>query len=278
MATVLISGASKGIGRATALILDSHGFTVIAGVRTAADADSLRRAASGKLVPIVLDITVADQLASALTAVREVAGAAGLDGLVNNAGIAVPAPLEFIPLDEFRRQIEVNLIGHLALTQALLEDLRKAKGRIINISSVGGRIAGPMLGPYHASKFAIEALTDTLRQELAPWQIHVVSVEPAAIATPIWETGARTADRLAARMPPQAQELYGPAISRARKMAERSAVTGAPPEKVARVVEEALTARRPRTRYPVGREGKLITRVIAKLPDRLRDRVLSRVR
>jgi len=135
-----------------------------------------------------------------------------------------------------------------------------------------------MLGPYHASKFAIEALTDTLRQELAPWQIHVMCVEPAAIATPIWEAGARTADRLAGRMPPRAQELYAAAIAQARRMAERAALTGAPPEKVALVIEEALTARRPRTRYPVGREGKIITRIIARLPDRLRDRVLSRVR
>jgi NAD(P)-dependent dehydrogenase (short-subunit alcohol dehydrogenase family) len=275
-AAVLISGASKGIGRATALYLDSHGFTVIAGVRSAADAESLRSAASKRLRTIVLDITNTDHVANAAKAVQEVVGADGLDGLVNNAGIAVPAPLEFIPLDEFRLQIEVNLIGHLALTQALLAHLRTAKGRIINISSVGGRIAGPLLGPYHASKFAMEALTDTLRQELAPWQIHVVSVEPAAIATPIWEAGARTADRLAARMPPQSRELYGPAIQRARTMAERAAATGSPPEKVARVVEEALTARRPRTRYPVGWDGKIIARVIARLPDRLRDRVLSR--
>ena len=189
MATVLISGASKGIGRATALHLDAKGFTVIAGVRKKEDAESLRSAASGRLKSVILDITNRDQILEAARMVKDIVGAAGLDGLVNNAGIAVPAPLEFIPIDEFRRQIEVNLIGQLALTQALVELLRTAKGRIINISSVGGRISGPMLGAYHASKFAIEALTDTLRQELAPWHIRVASIEPGAVATPIWEAG-----------------------------------------------------------------------------------------
>jgi NAD(P)-dependent dehydrogenase (short-subunit alcohol dehydrogenase family) len=277
MATVLISGASKGIGRATALCLDSHGFTVIAGVRSEADAQSLRRSASNRLRTIMLDITDQDQVRNAARAVEEIVGNAGLDGLVNNAGIAVPAPLEFIPIDEFRRQIEVNLIGQLALTQALLEHVRRAKGRIINISSVGGRIAGRMLGAYHASKFAMEALTDTLRQELSPWQIRVVSIEPGAVATPIWEAGAKTADRLMGRMPDRAQELYGAAISRTRAGAEHAARSGIPPEQVARVVEAALTARKPRTRYPVGRDGKIGARLIAKLPDRMRDRVLSSV-
>ncbi len=275
MATVLISGASKGIGRATALHLDAKGFTVIAGVRKKEDAESLRSAASGRLKSVILDITNRDQILEAARMVKDIVGAAGLDGLVNNAGIAVPAPLEFIPIDEFRRQIEVNLIGQLALTQALVELLRTAKGRIINISSVGGRISGPMLGAYHASKFAIEALTDTLRQELAPWHIRVASIEPGAVATPIWEAGAKTADLLMGRMPDRARELYGQAISRTRAGAESAARRGIPPEQVARVVEEALTARRPRTRYPVGRDGKLGARLLARLPDRLRDRLLA---
>ncbi len=269
MATVLISGASKGIGRATALHLDAKGFTVIAGVRKKEDAESLRSAASGRLKSVILDITNRDQILEAARMVKDIVGAAGLDGLVNNAGIAVPAPLEFIPIDEFRRQIEVNLIGQLALTQALVELLRTAKGRIINISSVGGRISGPMLGAYHASKFAIEALTDTLRQELAPWHIRVASIEPGAVATPIWEAGAKTADLLMGRMPDRARELYGQAISRTRAGAESAARRGIPPEQVARVVEEALTARRPRTRYPVGRDGKLGARLLARLPDPL---------
>jgi len=275
VATILISGASKGIGRATALHLDAKGFTVIAGVRSEADGESLRRDSSPRLRTVMLDITDGAQILAASRTVREIVGDAGLDGLVNNAGIAVPGPLEFIPIEEFRRQIEVNLTGQLALTQAMLELLRTAKGRIVNISSVGGKIAGPMLGAYHASKFAIEAITDTLRQELAPWKIHVVSIEPGAVATPIWEAGARTADRLMGQMPARALELYGDAVSRTRAGAERSAKTGIPPERVARVVEEALTARRPRTRYPVGMDGKIGARLIARLPDRMRDRILS---
>ncbi len=277
MPTVLISGASKGIGRAIALRLDSRGFTVIAGVRGEADAQSLRGSASDRLRTIMLDITDQDQIRNAAATVEETVGDAGLDGLVNNAGIAVPAPLEFIPIDEFRRQIEVNLVGQLALTQALVEQLRKAKGRIINITSVGGRIAGRMLGAYHASKFAMEALTDTLRQELSPWHIQVVSVEPGAVATPIWEAGAKTADRLMSRMPDRVRELYGADIARTRAGAERSARNGIPPDEVARVVQSALTARKPRTRYPVGRDGKIGARIIAKLPDRLRDRLLAGV-
>lgn len=275
MATVLISGASKGIGRATALYLDAKGFTVIAGVRSEGDGESLRKAGSPRLRTATLDITNEGQISQTARLVAEVAGTSGLDGLVNNAGISVPGPLEFIQLDEFRREIEVNLVGQLALTQAVLELVRKAKGRIVYISSVGGRIAGPMLGAYHASKFAIEAITDTLRQELAPWHMHVVSIEPGAVATPIWETGAKTAERLLSQAPPRLLELYGEAISRTRAGAERAARRGIPPEQVARVVEKALTARRPRTRYPVGLDGKIGARIIARLPDRLRDRLFS---
>jgi NAD(P)-dependent dehydrogenase (short-subunit alcohol dehydrogenase family) len=273
--TVLISGASKGIGRATALHLDGRGFSVIAGVRSEADARELRSAASSRLQTIILDITDKTQVSDAARKAAELTGSSGLDGLVNNAGISVPGPLEFIPLDEFRRQLEVNLIGQLALTQAVLELLRKVKGRVVYISSVGGRIAGPMLGAYHCSKFAIEAMCDTLRQELSPWRIHVVSIEPGAVATPIWAAGVKTAERLLSEAPPRMLELYGEAISRTRAGAERAAQRGIPPEQVARVVEDALTARRPRTRYPVGLDGKIGARIIARLPDRLRDRIFS---
>jgi NAD(P)-dependent dehydrogenase (short-subunit alcohol dehydrogenase family) len=176
MAAILVTGAAKGIGRATALHLDRKGHTVFAGVRNMADGDALCREASERLQPILLDITNADQVAQAAKTIQQMVGTKGLGGLVNNAGIAVPAPLEFMPLDEFRRQMEVNLVGQIAVTQAMLPMLKQAKGRIINISSVGGRIAGRMLGAYHASNFAVEALTDTLRQELAQWHIHVVSV------------------------------------------------------------------------------------------------------
>jgi NAD(P)-dependent dehydrogenase (short-subunit alcohol dehydrogenase family) len=274
MSTILITGASKGIGRATALHLDRKGHTVFAGVRSAADGDLLRQEASTRLEPIVLDITNAAQITAAVERVRQVVGQKGLDGLINNAGIAVPAPLEFMPIEEFRRQMEVNLVGHLAVTQALLPCIRQAKGRIINISSVGGRIAGPMIGAYHASKFAMEALTDTLRQELAPWGIQVVSIEPGAIATPIWESGLNTADRLLDAMPVSGREYYATAMERTRASARKNAKNGLPPEHVALVIEQALTARAPKTRYAVGRDAQIGTGILAHLPDRLRDWVL----
>lgn len=275
MATILITGAAKGIGRATALHLDKQGFTVLAGVRTVADADSLRQAASSRLHTLQLDITNADHIAGLPDAVANIVGQNGLEGLVNNAGVAVAAPLEFVPIEEFRRQIEVNLTSQLAVTQAVLPLLRQTKGRIINVSSIGGRIAGPMLGAYHASKFALEALTDSLRQELAPWGIKVVSIEPGAIATPIWDSGTQTADRLQAQMSPQAQTYYAAAFEWARSFAKNSVANGLPPERVAEVIHTALTTQQPRTRYPVGRDAQFGTHIIARLPDRLRDRLMA---
>ncbi len=278
MATIVITGASKGIGRATALHLDRKGFMVLAGVRNQADGDQLRQAASSRLQTVIVDITNAAQIAQLAETVRQVVGEKGLDGLVNNAGIAVAAPLEFLPIDEFRHQIEVNLTAHLMVTQALLPCIRQARGRIINISSIGGRLAGPMLGAYHASKFAMEGLTDSLRQELAPWGIKVVSIEPGAIATPIWESGTHTAERLLAQMPTQAQDSYGKGMAGARAFAAQASKTGLPPERVAEVIAQALTAVKPRTRYPVGMDAKIGTRIIAHLPDGLRDRLLARRR
>jgi NAD(P)-dependent dehydrogenase (short-subunit alcohol dehydrogenase family) len=276
MATILVTGAAKGIGRATALHLDRKGHTVFAGVRSTADGDSLCREASERLQPILLDITNAEHVAQAAKTIQQNVGTKGLDGLVNNAGIAVPAPLEFMPLDEFRRQMEVNLVGQIAVTQAMLPLLKQAKGRIVNISSVGGRIAGQMLGAYHASKFAIEALTDTLRQELAPWQIQVISVQPGAIATPIWDSGTDTSNRLIALMPAQAQTDYASAIAGARRMADNGTKNGLPPERVALIIERALTDARPRTRYTVGIDSFIGTRILALLPDRLRDWMMAR--
>lgn len=275
MTTVVITGASKGIGRATALHLDKKGFTVIAGVRSQVDGDALCKEASERLQPVIVDITNAEQVNQLGETVKRIVGQNGLDGLINNAGIAVAAPLEFLPIDEFRRQIEVNLTAHLMVTQALLPSIRQAKGRIINISSIGGRLAGPMLGAYHASKFAMEGLTDSLRQELAPWGIKVVIIEPGAIATPIWETGSNTADRLLAQMPPQAQQFYQKGVDGAKAFAAKASKTGLAPEKVAEVIEQALTSPKPRTRYPVGGDAKFGVRIIAHLPDTWRDWMLA---
>ena len=271
----LVTGASTGIGRATALLLDSHGFTVFAGVRRQEDAAGLAAEASASLVPLILDVTKPAEIAKAARDITQAVGGAGLDGLVNNAGVAAAAPLEFVGLDDFRWQLEVNLVGQLAVTQALIPLLRLAKGRIVNVTSIGGIIAGQMLGPYNASKFALEALTHTFRQELAPWGIEVIAIEPGQIATPIWATSSTKADSMQAGMPAELIELYGTRLAGARRMAKNAEKGGLPAIEVAKVIEKALTAKRPRTRYPVGTDAKVGAAVIARLPDRLRDRLFA---
>jgi NAD(P)-dependent dehydrogenase (short-subunit alcohol dehydrogenase family) len=240
---------------------------VFAGVRSDEDAQRLR---SERITPLTLDVTDADD-------VRRAAEAIGgrLDGLVNNAGIALAAPLEFLPLDELRRQLEVNVVGQVAVTQALLPALRGARGRIVNVGSIAGRSAIPFLAPYAASKFAIEAISDCLRLELAPWGIEVVVVEPATIATPIWKKSAAVADELSKRLPPEAPELYASAVAVVRRAAAAADARAEPAELVAEAVEHALTAPRPKTRYLVGRDARRRAR-LERLPDRLRDRVLLR--
>lgn len=195
---------------------------------------------------------------------------------MNNAGVAVAVPLEFLPLQEFRRQLEVNVVGQLAVTQALLPNLRRARGRIVNMSSIGGRSALPFLGAYAASKFALEALTDALRVELRPFGIEVSVVEPGSIATSIWARGAETFERIRAGLPPAVDELYGERLTAFRRVAAAAGGRGEPPDEVAKAVEHALTAKHPRTRYLVGRDARRRAR-IERLPDRLRDRVIQRV-
>jgi NAD(P)-dependent dehydrogenase (short-subunit alcohol dehydrogenase family) len=271
----VITGASTGIGRACALHLDSLGFQVFAGVRREEDADKVRADGSERLTPLMLDITDADAIAAAAATVASATGE-GLAGLVNNAGVAVPAPLEFIPVPELRRQLEVNLIGQVAVTQAFLPLLRKGRGRVVNIGSIGGRVALPFVGPYAASKFAMEALTDSLRRELRGSGIEVSIVEPGGIATPIWDRGLGTADTLRADMPPEGERLYGKALDAMRKAAADIGRNGLPPQAVADVVEHALTAGRPRTRYLVGRDAKIRARLAKVLPDRVFDRMIAR--
>jgi NAD(P)-dependent dehydrogenase (short-subunit alcohol dehydrogenase family) len=270
---VLVTGASTGIGRATALLLDAQGWTVFAGVRRREDGASLAAAASGRLVPLMLDVTKPRQIEAAGKAIGE--RGIPLKGLVNNAGIASAAPLEFVPLEDFRHQLEVNVVGQLAVTKAVLPLLRSATGRIVNVTSIGGLIAGQMLGPYNASKFALEALTHTLRQELAPWGIEAIAIEPGQIATPIWSTSSASADRMLAPVRAEVTSLYGRQVRAAGRMAERAARNGLPPEEVAKVIVRALTVKRPRTRYAVGNDAKLGAAVIARLPDRVRDRMLG---
>lgn len=273
---VVITGASTGIGRACALWLDRMGFGVFAGVRRDMDGQSLREAASARLTPLIIDVTEERSIEQAASAVTAAVGDEGLAGLVNNAGIAVAGPLEFLPLERLRGQLEVNVIGQVAVTQAFLPLLRRRRGRIVFMGSISGRLAGPFLGPYAASKFALEALTDSLRVELRPWDMHVAIVEPGSIDTPIWAKGLEAADALEQELPEAALALYRPYIDALRTAVEQTAAAGIPPDEVAKAVAHALMARRPKTRYLVGRDARMLALIARWVPDRLRDRLVRR--
>ncbi len=274
MRSVLVTGASTGIGRATALRLDASGWKVFAGVRRSEDAESLREAASSRLAPVFLDVTEADQIAATAELIEQ-ESEGGLDGLVNNAGVAIPGPLETVPIEDFRRQIEVNLVAYVAVTQALLEQVRRAEGRVVFVSSIGGRIAFPFGGPYHASKFGTEAIGDVFRQELRPWGLKVSIVEPGSIDTPIWERGQRVGEEIEAKSP-RTNLLYGAAIEKFRKVIEDTAERGIPPEKVAKAISHALESNRPRARYLVGLDAKVQARLKPFIPTSVFDRIVAR--
>ena len=274
MRSALVTGASTGIGRATALRLDGSGWKVFAGVRKAEDGDALRAAASDRLAPVTLDVTDAGQIAAAAERIERETDS-GLDGLVNNAGVAVPGPLETVPLEDLRHQLEVNLVAYVAVTQAMLPEVRRAEGRLVFLSSIGGRIAFPFGGPYHASKFATEAIGDVFRQELRPWGLKVSIIEPGSIDTPIWERGQRKAEDLEAKAP-RTNLLYGAAIEKFRKVIEDTAERGIPPEKVAKAISHALESPRPRSRYLVGLDAKVQARLRPLIPTAVLDRIVAR--
>lgn len=274
MRAALVTGASTGIGRATALRLDAAGWQVFAGVRKDEDAASLRAAAGERLEPLMIDVTDSEQIAVAAERISTATGGK-LDGLVNNAGLALPSPLETMPIEDFRRQIEINLTGQVAVTQAMLPAIREARGRIVFISSIGGLIAFPLTGAYHAAKFGIEAVGDIFRRELGPWDISVSIVEPGSIDTPIWDRGSGHADQIEERSP-RVRELYGGAVDKYRTVVKQTAERGIPPEKVAATIEHALDARRPRTRYLVGIDAKVQARLRHVVPTRVMDRIIAR--
>jgi NAD(P)-dependent dehydrogenase (short-subunit alcohol dehydrogenase family) len=272
--SALVTGASTGIGAATVAELVGRGLRVWAGVRGEDAAARLADEHGEKVRVLRLDVTDPDAVAAAG---EQVTAAGPLHGLVNNAGVALPGPLEFLPIAALRDQLEVNLLGQLAVTQAVLPALRDARdpaGRIVMVGSIGGRIAAPMLGAYHAAKFGLVGLTDTLRAELAPWHIRVILIEPGAIATPIWTRGGAAASRLIEQMPDRARQLYAAQMAQARKNADRSARDGLPPAAAAAVIARALTDPRPRPRYLVGRDA-LAASVVARLPYRLRYRLTA---
>jgi NAD(P)-dependent dehydrogenase (short-subunit alcohol dehydrogenase family) len=261
--TAIVTGASSGIGQACAVRLARAGWRVLAGVRQEGDAPEGTE-------EVLLDVTDAEQIRNAAERVDD------LHGLVNNAGIALGSPLELVPVDQLRHQLEVNLVGQVAVTQSLLPALRHAKGRIVFMGSIAGRSALPFLAPYAASKHALEAVADSLRLELKPFGIPVSIVEPGSIRTAIWGRSAARADELAATMDSEVAELYAVRVAAFRSVALKRGEGGAPADRVAEVVEEALTAERPHARYLVGRDAKLRAG-FERLPDRLRDRIYERV-
>ena len=273
--SVVITGASTGIGEACALRMDKAGWRVFAGVRKPEDGQRVRAQASERLTPLMIDVTDGAQIEAAARDVGAAVGEAGLAGLVNNAGVGFGGPLEFMSIEDLRQQLEVNVVGQIAVTQTFLPLIRKAHGRIVNMGSIGGKMASPFIGPYNASKFAMEALTDSLRQELRPWGIQVAIVEPGSIATPIWDKSNAAVDRLEQELPEEAMMLYGKAVEAMRAAVVKFQEVGIPPDEVAKFVEHALTARRPKTRYVVGRDAQL-QRVLARwAPDRVRDGLVA---
>jgi NAD(P)-dependent dehydrogenase (short-subunit alcohol dehydrogenase family) len=276
MRSVLVTGSSTGIGRATAIHLSGVGFKVFAGVRKSADGDALVKEAP-EITPVLIDVTDAATIEACAKEV-EAASPEGLSALVNNAGISINGPLEGLPIDELRRQLEVNVIGQVAVTQAFMPQIRKATGRIVFVSSVAARTpAVPYFGPYAASKFALEALADALRLELQPWKIKVAIIEPGAFESSIWEKGFDEFDDLVAAMPQDVLRLYQPYIDRGLKIAKKLESRGKDPIDVARAIEDAITSDHPKTRYLVGLDARIRWLLENPVPDRLRDRVVGLV-
>jgi NAD(P)-dependent dehydrogenase (short-subunit alcohol dehydrogenase family) len=272
----LITGASTGIGRATALRLARGGWTVLAGVRDPAAGESLaQEAVAERVVPVELDVTDPAQIAAAVERVRGQTADGRLDALVNNAGIGLGGPLELISPEDLRRQFDVNVFAQIAVTQALLPALRQAHGRIVFVSSIGGRVAMAFTAPYAASKHALEAFGDALRVELHTSNVQVALIEPGSVATPIWDKSRSEADRV--NVPPELQAQYGHVPAAMDKVLEDTARRGVPPEQVAETIERALTAPRMRARYVVGRDAKAMLIAKRLLPDLVFDRVARRV-
>ncbi len=273
---VLVTGTSSGIGRATALLLDAEGYRVFAGVRKEADGRELSQACSDRLTPVTIDVTDAGHIESAREQLAEAVGDEGLVGLVNNAGVGGGGPIEFMPLDELRRTIEINLIGQVAVTQACIPLLRRAKGTIVFIASIGGRVASPFMSPYNTSKFAIEALGESLRHELRPWEIDVTVVEPGSIDTEIWNKGNEQIRERLDEMPEDARRLYGRQMTRFGEVLNETASRGIPAEKVAEVVHKAIASDKPKHRYLVGTDAKIGARLKGTLPDRTFSKLAAR--
>ena len=267
----IVTGASTGMGAATARELARRKFHVLAGVRRDQDADAIR---GPGVEPVILDITNAEHIRSLVHRVQNDPQGRAVRGLVNNAAVQANVPFEVFAIAEWRRMFEVNLLGHVAMTQALLPALIRSRGRVINISSVGGKVAMATYGPYAATKFALEAASDSLRRELAPTGVQVVVIEPGAVRTEMLDRAIATADKSVSTMTPEQSQRYGPLVHAVNTQAVLSTKSGVSADAAARVVAKAVIARKPRTRYTIGREAAAI-RLVRFLPDRTLDRILS---
>ena len=276
---VVVTGTSSGIGRACALLLIRNGFTVFAGVRKPADGDSLRREAGERLIPLHIDVTDHEGVAAAagLTASTLRARGLSLYALVNNAGIGVSAPLEFQPLDDIRRSFEVNVLGQIAVTQAFLPLLRETRGRIVNICSIGDRIAIPFGGTLNGSKSAFAMMSESLRLELRPWGMYVVIIDPGAITTPAVDKTLGDPEGMLRRMSPDAERLYGKLFRGFIERAGARERNGSPPDVVADAVLSALRDAHPHRRYVVGKGARVLATLPKILPAPLLDRVRMKI-
>lgn len=268
---IVVTGASTGIGAASARELAHKGFHVLAGVRREVDGDALR--ADG-IEPHILDITIQSDVAAIADAVARDPQRRPLRALINNAGIAVNSPVETLPIDQWRRQFEVNLFGHIAMTQALLPALLLSSGTVVNISSVGGKVVLPTYGAYAGSKFALEAASDALRREVAELGIKVVVIEPGAVKTEMAERGITTAEGLMATLTDAQLARYGDLIGAVTAQARSFGEDGVSAEHAAKVIAKAATASRPRTRYTIGRDAAILVRINRLVSDRVLDRIM----
>jgi NAD(P)-dependent dehydrogenase (short-subunit alcohol dehydrogenase family) len=272
----LITGASSGIGWATALRLAAAGQHVYAGIRREADGDRLARAAApGEITPLPLDVTDASQISQAAAAISRHA-IAGLDGLVNNAGYGLACPAELVPLDAFRQQLDVNVTGQLAVTQAMLPLLRRAAGRLVIVSTIGVRFSPPFAGPLDAAKAALTALAESLRQELAPWRVRVVLVEPASINSGAADKVSRDAAAAMAAASPDGRALYQATFTNMLKVMKHREGNGSPPDVAAATITRALTASRPRAVYLTGKNSRRLA-LLSMLPTPVLDAAKRRV-
>lgn len=268
----MVTGASAGIGAAAVRELASRGFHVLAGVRRATDADALRGVG---IEPVILDVTDPDHIASLTARIDGDPQGRPLRAVVNNAGVAALAPVETLPIDEWRRVFEVNLFGAVAVTQALLPALLRSEGRLVNVSSVAGKVSMAGWSPYAGGKFALEAVSDSLRREVASRGVRVIVVEPGVVRTGMAGHAIAASAGLVDRMPPGQKERYGVLMGAVATQLATSATAGMAVDRAARGVVRAVTDRRPRPRYTLGGEAALITRLVRFLPDRVLDRVLA---